>query len=262
MARSRLRSTPQSRDTASEEVSLAPWPQSTSLHELKEAMSSPGVIQAEVDALFAAIARPPADGETPRARADFLLSLMDLPEEARERKGSDGRTVRAAALEALMELGYPYALEVHPDVLEAVRGDAFGGKDAARSIPISKPAIAVTLLALISQVIMLVLIAMSRGRSYVGETFHLITLGLIVGPPLLAASGHALGMRGMQSMGARGMMLQGLVWLFIAWLDSGTYQGYLPLVLIPWYLPLIAAVLMREKSEDADTPPAAPVKPA
>lgn len=261
MAQSRLRPTPRSSDSPAEEASLAQWPQSTSLAELKEAMSSPGVIQAEVDALFAAIARPPADDEPPRARADFLHSLMELPEEARERKGSDGRTVRAAALEALMELGFPYALEVHPDVLEAVRGDAYGGKDDAL-IRISRPAIAVTLLALVSQVILLVLMALSNGRTYAGETSQLIKLGLIVAPPLMAASGHALGMKGMQSLGARGMMLQGLVWLFIAWLDTGPYRGYLPLVLVPWYLPLIAAVLMREKSEDADPPPASPAEPS
>src|SRR5689334_5354316 len=130
MASSRVRPTPptpaEARDAtelrdvhaAPEATWLAPISPPLSLTELREAMSSPGVIPSEVDALQAAIARPPGDGESLRERADFLLSLMALPEEAADRTGSTGLTVRAAAVEALMELGFPYALEVPPEVLE------------------------------------------------------------------------------------------------------------------------------------------------
>ncbi|WNZ62177.1 hypothetical protein QEG98_41300 [Myxococcus sp. MxC21-1] len=67
----------------------------------------------EVDALIAAIAQRPAeDPEALRERTDYLLSLMTLPGDASVLTGSAGITVRTAAVEALLELGYPYALEV------------------------------------------------------------------------------------------------------------------------------------------------------
>ncbi|MBZ4419201.1 hypothetical protein K8638_22250 [Myxococcus sp. RHST-1-4] len=225
---------------------MAEWPRSTSLPELREALSSPGLIQAEVDALFAAIARPPAGDETLRARADFLLSLMELPEEARDRKGSDGRTVRAAAVEALMELGYPYALEVPPDVLEAVRLETHGGKAAGRS-RLSVPGIVVSLLALLTQVLMLLLNATTHGHSHGLELLQQVALGLIVVPPLAAIFGQVADLRRTQSLGSIGMTLQGLVWLFLALMIGG---AGLAIVLIPWYLPLTAAYLMRSKTED------------
>lgn len=249
---------PPASDASPGETSLGEWPRSSSLTELREAMTSPGVIQAEVDALLAAIARPPAGDEAPRARADFLLSLMELPEEARDRKGSNGRTVRAAAVEALMELGYPYALEVHPDVLEAVRRETQDSKKGGHASRISVPGIVVSLLALLLQVFMLWVNFSSHGHSHRVDTLQQFLLGLVVIPPLSAIFGQAVDWRWLQSLGARGMALQGLVWMLVTWLAA---DAWFALVLVPWYLPLIAAYLMRSTPEAGDSPAAAPTSP-
>jgi hypothetical protein len=244
---------------ATEEASLAPWVPAQSLAELKDAMGSPGVIQAEVDALLAAIARPPAEDETPRARADFLLALMDLPEEARDRTGSDGRTVRGAAVEALLELGYPYALEVHPDVFEEVRQQAGGRGHGARGGG-SKVGVAVTLLSIVVQVLLLLVVS-SVGRA--GEALQLFSMAAVVVPPVLAIFGHLLEFPRLRSWGATGMALQGLAWLLfsgVAALESSS-GGLMLLVVIPWYLPLTAAYLMRAKSEPEDAAPVSTALP-
>ncbi|NPC86963.1 hypothetical protein HPC49_53375, partial [Pyxidicoccus fallax] len=228
-------------------------PQSTSLPELREAMGSPGVIQAEVDALLAAIACPPAGDEPPRARADFLLSLMELPEEARDRKGSNGRTVRAAAVEALLELGYPYALEVHPDVLEAVRLEAGGPKEASGP-RISVPGIVVSLLAMVLQVLIVFVAFSVRGRSSWGELFQQLLLALVVVPPLAAIFGQVAELRRTQFLGSVGMGLQALVWLFVS---LNNEWGWLLVLLLPWHLCMAAAYLMYPSSEEpGDAPPA------
>jgi hypothetical protein len=71
----------------------------------------------EVEGLLAGLSGPLAEGESPRERADQLLRLLS-DEALGEFSGKDGRLVRPAALEALLALGYPYALEVPPEVLE------------------------------------------------------------------------------------------------------------------------------------------------
>ncbi|MFP2911327.1 hypothetical protein ACLESD_41150 [Pyxidicoccus sp. 3LFB2] len=241
---------------ASEDASLAPWAPSQSLPELREAMSSPGIVQAEVDALFAAIARPLADDESPRARADFLQSLVDLPEEARERTGSDGRSVRAAAVEALLELGYPYALEVHPDVLEAVRLEArrrTGGSGESGLASLG-PEGFVTLLALAVQ---LAVLWMFTSQSRTSDTFMTVSLGLVVLPPLSALCGWLLESRTLRSLGARGMALQGVFWLLSALIKAASQPsvGLMYLLFIPWYVPLVAAYLLRARPESEDAAP-------
>src|SRR5688572_4712972 len=90
-------------------------PGASTLPGLLQAVSAPGVIQEEVDALIRALALPLAEGESPRARADFLLSALETTQESGPLKGSDGRSLRVATVEALLALGYPYALEVPPE---------------------------------------------------------------------------------------------------------------------------------------------------
>ncbi|MCY1018399.1 hypothetical protein [Pyxidicoccus sp. MSG2] len=263
MASTRTRSASQAAASSPEEASLAPWAPAQSLAELKDAMSSPGVIPAEVDALLAAMARPPADDETPRARADLLLSLMDLPEDARDRTGSNGKTVRAAAVEALLELGYPYALEVHPDVLDDVRQQAGGSKRDSKAGG-STTGVVLTVLAMVVQLIMVVLFFSSSVYGSNWETFQLIGLGLLVGPPLLALFGHLADSKGLRSLGARGMTLQGLAWLAFSGINAmgaSSSQVLALMVMIPWYLPLAAAYHMRAKSEPGGEPPALATPP-
>jgi hypothetical protein len=81
-----------------------------------EAVRSPGVTTADVDALLRGLGLPLAEGENPRARADFLLSVLD-DGGIGDLQGSDGRSVRAVAARALVDLGYPYALELPPEAL-------------------------------------------------------------------------------------------------------------------------------------------------
>jgi hypothetical protein len=249
MASTRLRSPPLSASPSGEEASLAPLPEEAPLAELREAMSSPGVIQAEVDGLLRALARPLADDETPRARADFLLSLMELSGESGERAGSDGRTVRAAAVEALLELGYPYALEVPPEVLERVRREQPHQDREARGVPAPGwlPAVVVTLLGLLGQ-LFLVLLAVFRVSALLQKPALITLLGLVGLPPLLALVGLGAKHPGLQRLGAWGMRLQGLGWLGFSLMEaSRSYRFNEFMLLLPWYLPLLAGFLMTPK---------------
>lgn len=89
-----------------------------SLKALIQEVLAPGAARADVDALLTSLARPPPLEPSRREHADLLLSLIEDPHIG-SFTGSEGRTVRAAAVLALVELGYPYALEVPPDALEA-----------------------------------------------------------------------------------------------------------------------------------------------
>ncbi len=93
-----------------------------SLEMLVDVIRSPGITTTgDVDALLLRLASPAPD-ETPRQRADLILALLE-DSELSELKGRDERSLRAAALEALFALGYPYALEVTPQALERVRAE-------------------------------------------------------------------------------------------------------------------------------------------
>ncbi len=89
-----------------------------SLKALVEEVRAPGAARAEVDALLAGLAQPLSPEQSPRERADLLLSLIE-DAHLSSFVGSGGRTVRNAAVQALLALGYPYALEVPPDALAA-----------------------------------------------------------------------------------------------------------------------------------------------
>jgi hypothetical protein len=107
-----------------------PGPEVLPLRERVEAVRAPGVVRDEVDALLAGISAPLAAGESPRERADQLLRLLQ-DETLGEFTDQNGRQVRPAALEALLALGYPYALEVPPEVLS--RMDWPGAPPLSRS---------------------------------------------------------------------------------------------------------------------------------
>lgn len=86
-----------------------------------DALREPGVTQREVDLFLQGLAAILPEHETPRVRADLMLDVL---EDSRlcELTGSDGSQVGAIALEVLLALGYPYALEVTPAMLARVRG--------------------------------------------------------------------------------------------------------------------------------------------
>ncbi len=86
-----------------------------------QVLREPGLTQQEVhDLMHARSADPPA-GEPPRVRADVMLDILE-DERMCELTATDGSRVGAIALEVLMELGFPYALEVTPSMLKRARG--------------------------------------------------------------------------------------------------------------------------------------------
>lgn len=83
---------------------------------LLERVSSPEAEKKDVDALLAGLARPLAADESPRARADFLLGVLNS-RRLFSMKGNNGETVQDTAVRALTGLGPPYALEIPPAAL-------------------------------------------------------------------------------------------------------------------------------------------------
>ncbi|WP_050989141.1 hypothetical protein [Corallococcus macrosporus] len=249
--------------SASPVESLAPLPAPASLTALREALGSPGVIPAEVDALLAAMAQAPEGDEARRERTNFLLSLMTLPGDASVQTGSAGITVRTAAVEALLELGYPYALEVPPDALAWARRERGTSRRGAPASRLSPPKLAVAVTALCA--VLQLFFVFSTYRSALGNGMRWEELLLVlaaVTPALLATLGVWLRARPLQSLGSVGLGLQGLFWLgallLFAWLTE--HSDWLWLAL-PWYLPLISAYLMWPRREP-DGPGAVLPEPA
>ncbi|WP_147332999.1 hypothetical protein [Archangium gephyra] len=87
---------------------------------LLEEVRSPGVARAEVDALLSGLARPLGPGESARERADLLHEILE-DEQVRDYTGSGGRRVGHVAVLQLGELGFPYALEVPPELYAQAR---------------------------------------------------------------------------------------------------------------------------------------------
>jgi hypothetical protein len=95
--------------------------ESRPLLERLEGLREPGVTPKEVDAFLAGLSAPRPPSEPPRVRADLMLDLLG-DERVCALTGSDGRRVGAVVLETLLGLGYPYALEVTPEMLAWARG--------------------------------------------------------------------------------------------------------------------------------------------
>ena len=235
--------------------SLAPMPAPRSLAELRADMCSPGVIPSEVDTLFAEMARPVEGEAALRERADFLLSLMTLPGVGSQQTGSDGITVCTAAVETLLELGYPYALEVPPNLLERAREERSEQRrrkkrlqkkqQAEPTLPIA--GIVLTLFGTVLQLLpQLLPLLVSGSTSNVRGFFPtLLLLGICV-PPAVALWGALLGHRTLQGLGAVGLVLQGLVWLIATLFVTSISSAGLWLLAWPtWYVMLGAAQLIR-----------------
>jgi hypothetical protein len=97
---------------------------------LLERARAPGAARREVEALLRGLALPLPPGEDARARADLLHDILE-DRRVRAFTGSNGRRVAHAAVDALEALGYPYALEIPPELLAEAR--------AARPVPAPAP---------------------------------------------------------------------------------------------------------------------------
>ncbi|EPX59639.1 hypothetical protein D187_002800 [Cystobacter fuscus DSM 2262] len=122
----RLRSTPST--ATSEDVPSLPSSlevpdvrrQAVPLLERLSALRSEDVPPDEVASFLDGLSLPLGPGESPRSRADLLLEVLE-DERLCTLTTPDGRQVGGAALEALQELGFPFALEVTPAMLARVR---------------------------------------------------------------------------------------------------------------------------------------------
>ncbi len=171
---------------------------------LLEVLREPGVERSDVDAFFQALGQPPSEGETPRERADFLLSLLE-DASVRDVTGGDGRSVRAAAVEGLLALGYPYALEISPEVLAQVRGE-----------PSEAPGVQKVL---VVGLVLAALAVLTQGgiATWALQQVHVppnlltgvLVLGAAVLPALLAVLGGGWRMRWAQRVGVTLMALMG-----------------------------------------------------
>jgi hypothetical protein len=184
------------------------------LSALVEEVRAPGAARAEVDALLAGLSQPPPADASRREHADLLLSLMEDAALA-DYTGSDGRTVRTAAIQALLALGYPYALELPPEALEArIREE--GGIPGLLSTRKGQVGFGLVALAGIAQ-LSPVLYLLAQGMASWSDGIVILFLASIVGttflPAFLAVLGHNLGSRGLKKAGLGWLASVATFWL-------------------------------------------------
>lgn len=209
------------------------------LRELLEELRGPAVVKSDVDAFLAALARPPEGDETPRQRADLLLVVIE-DAQVRDYTGQEGLTVRAAAVQALVGLGYPYALEVPPDALKDMPG-ASSGEEGEYRVPGGAIAIAVLNMVLQAVPVVFVLFLVQNWNHGSDPQLSLAAAGgvAIVAPPLLAMLGGAWQLRWLQLTGVVLMVLGCLV-LGMACLAALSSGALGLLMLIPAGLQVLA----------------------
>lgn len=221
---------------------------------LVEEARAPGATRAEVDALIAGLSQPLPSDASPRERADLLLSLMEDAQLA-SYTGTDGRTVRVAAIQALLALGYPYALEVPPEALEAKARDE--GTDPGL-LSTRKGQVGFGLVSLAGLVQLLPVLIFADAISWDGKNEFLRNLSVslaftVIGgttfvPALLMVLGHNKRRRGLKGLGAIWLILASLLWVVPGILWSGAF----PLNLFPMTmggLILAGALLMSSRKD-------------
>ncbi|WP_232293503.1 hypothetical protein [Stigmatella aurantiaca] len=159
------------------------------LSELVEGVRSPAAERKDVDALLQGLARPLAVDESPRQRADLLLSLLNSRHICSMR-GTAGGSVEAAAVRALMELGHPYALEIPPEALDSLHQDSLEKELGPRHIP----------------ALGICLALLGTAPALMAGPWAL----LLALPTLMALTGGALELRGLQKAGGVLLALLGL----------------------------------------------------
>jgi hypothetical protein len=241
----RTRSAP---PTSSDDIGIASLPaELPALNVLVEEARSPGAARPEVDALLAGLSQPLPSDASPRERADLLLALMQDAQIA-DYTGTDGRTVRVAAFQALLALGYPYALEVPPEALDAKARDEGTGPGLLST---RKGQVGFGLVSLAGILQLLPALYVAAFESWTGkEVVVSLAMAFIAGttflPAFLTLLGHNQGKGGLKMTGTVWLVLASLLWLVPSLLASGAF----PFNLIPMAmggLILAGAILMSSK---------------
>lgn len=201
---------------------------------LVEKARAPWAGRAEVDALLVGLSRPLLSEDSPRKRADLLLSLIE-DEQLADYTGTHGGTVRSAATRALVALGYPYALEVPPEALAKVHEeDTTQGPSVGLK---AKLGFGLVSLSAVSQVLLLITVASSISSSsprmdlvIVLSTLFSFTATFTSG--LLILLGRNRGSHGLKVTGLIGLVLVTLVWLVAGFLFVFALQQSLLLLLV------------------------------
>ncbi|HVG61556.1 MAG TPA: hypothetical protein VNA24_23555 [Hyalangium sp.] len=217
---------------------------------LVEEARAPGVTRAEIDALLVGLSQPLSSDTSPRERADLLLSLMEDGRIA-DYTGADGRTVRVAAIQALLALGYPYALEVPPEALEAKARDEGNG---ARLLSTRKGKVGFGLVTLAGLAQLIPVIAVAATQSWSSWSSLGLTMSLAIAfivcttllPALVTMAGHNLGNGGIKMTGSVWLFIVSLLWIIPSLLGFAAF----PLNLIPLAMGgmiLAGSMLMHSK---------------
>lgn len=218
------------------------------LTSLLEEVRSPGMVRADIDALIVGLGRPPAPEEPLRERADLLLGLLDRSNPVGDYTGSGGMKVRHAAKEALLALGYPYAMELPPELLETKRAD---GREPGLSA-------GDTVLAVVSMLyqwgcLALVWIFLEYANMPAAGAVS-IGIGAALGIfTLTALMGHHSRSRGLQLIGSTMLWAAAVIWIMLA-LPSALFTSGVSLLLVPWHLSLWTAYALRPEAESEEPP--------
>jgi hypothetical protein len=204
-----------------------------SLSTLIEEVRAPGADRTDVDALLRGLARPLGPDQEPRERADLLLALIEDPQLA-DLTGSNDRTLRGAAVQALLALGYPYALEVPPEALAAK--DSPQRRQSTQSLlSTSKGKWGFGLVMTVGALLTIPAVILAAEQK--SGTLLVLALTFIAGitflPAVLTAWGHNLGNGLLKGLGSLWLLVVGLLWLvpgFLA-LASGIIGGFIPIAI-------------------------------
>ncbi len=216
---------------------------------LLEEVRSPGMVRADIDALIVGLGRPPAPDEPLRERADLLLGLLDRSNPVGDYASSGGMKVRHAAKEALLALGYPYAMELPPDLLETER-------EGGRKPGLSGGNITLAVVSLLYQsgglVALWFLLDYFRMPA-AAEVLLGAGAGLVLAT-VCALMGHHSRSRDMQSVGSALLWVATVGWILLA-LPAAVFTSGMALLFVPWHLAMWTAIALRPE-DDPEKPPA------
>ncbi len=216
-------------------------------------LRSPGVTTEEIDTFLAGLSAPRPSNEPPRVRADLMLDVLE-DEWLCGLTGSKGSQVGEVALEALLGLGYPYALEVTPEMLAQAR----------RSPPVRLPLRPLLGLGLAGVNVLLPLAIETAGTVWpplvsldniflaARRELWVHFSSMMLGPPLLSAlAGWYEAPRLKSLFNGSQWLLTGYLFLVSAqWLQQGPIPG---LLLLLTALLSLATVLCLAPSQEPET---------